>query len=351
MIHIATGNIFESAAEAIVNTVNTQGVMGKGIALQCKQNYPHNYSLYRKACLAGEVRTGRMFVVEEGDMAQPHRLIINFPTKERWQNPSQYSYIAEGLESLRAVIADRGIRSVAIPPLGCGNGGLDWPKVKAMIVEALGGTDCDITLYEPAAHIAAQERKERVRLTPARAMLLRVMADAESQGQALSEFAAEKIAYFLQKNGAEEAFRLTFNKGHYGPYSGKVRHVLRQMNGSYVMGMSDLSNRPFDEIFLTRGAAAEAQAYLALPQNRRYKEIADETAHFLDGFYTNYLLELLATISFLGDTDPRMESCATEAEASALIGEDLMEWSGRKVQLFNQENAIRLALGHIRKMC
>ena len=93
MITYTKGNIFESDTEALVNTVNTQGVMGKGLALQFKQAYPHNYSLYRKACLEGEVRVGKMFVTQDTDVIRGSRYIINFPTKQQWRKPSQYGYI------------------------------------------------------------------------------------------------------------------------------------------------------------------------------------------------------------------------------------------------------------------
>lgn len=150
MITYVTGNIFDSTAQAIVNTVNTQGVMGKGLALQFKEAYPTNYELYRKACKRGEVVTGRMFITEdEGGLFGRPRVIVNFPTKRAWRAPSEYSYIEEGLDDLRREIAARGIASIAIPPLGAGCGRLSWPRVKKMIEDALGDIDCDITIFEP----------------------------------------------------------------------------------------------------------------------------------------------------------------------------------------------------------
>lgn len=348
MISYTKGNILDSTAEALVNTVNTQGVMGKGLALQFKQSYPHNYSLYRKACLNGEVSVGKMFVTQDSDLARGVRFIINFPTKEQWRKPSQYSYIQEGLESLKKTIVDLNIQSVAIPPLGSSNGGLDWTVVKPMIVSALSDVDCDVIIYEPLDFIMEKMKKERVRLTPARAMLLSVLSDMAAEGEALSEFAAEKVAYFLQKNGARDQFRLTFKKAVYGPYSGKVRYVLNYLNGSYVMGMTGLSNHPFDEIWLTEDAGLEAMKYLSLVENRKYADIAENTKQFLRGYYSNYFLELLATISFLLDNDPGLSLEADEDKIVEIVGKDLAQWSNRKEKMFRKDEYIRLALNHLR---
>lgn len=148
MITSTTGDLLASRAEALVNTVNTVGVMGKGIALQFKRAYPQNYLLYRAACQRGEVAVGRMFITTERTLLE-EKIIVNFPTKTVWWKPSEYSYISAGLRALRDEITRRGIRSIAIPPLGAGNGGLDWQRVKPMIAEVLGDLDCEVLLYEP----------------------------------------------------------------------------------------------------------------------------------------------------------------------------------------------------------
>lgn len=347
MIQYITGDLFESNAEALVNTVNTQGVMGKGIALQFKERYPSNYRLYRDACKRHEVNVGKMFITIENELSGNRRIIINFPTKTQWRYPSQYSFISDGLKDLRKQVIERNIRSIAIPPLGSSNGGLDWNRVKPMIVDALGDLDCDIEIYEPNAKIKEKMKSERIRLTPARAMLLLVMADMLSEDENPSEFAAEKIAYFLQKFGASDQFKLTFNKGYYGPYSGKVKYVLHYLNGSYIMGMGSMSNRPFDEISLTQDAATAANEFLAKSENRKYYDIAQKTMSFLRGYYSNYLLELLATTSYLMDNDRRMSQNISQKEKVHIISTDLMQWSNRKNRMFNTERAIRLALQHI----
>ncbi len=350
MIHYITGNLFDSHAQALVNTVNTQGVMGKGIALQFKEAYPNNYLLYRKACKAGLVKTGKMFITEETELSGNVRTIVNFPTKEQWRKPSQYGYISEGLNDLRKEILSRQISSIAIPPLGSSNGGLDWDRVRPMIEEALRDLACDITIYEPSNAIKDRMKHERVKLTPARAMLISVMSDMVAEDGTPSEFAAEKIAFFLQKFGAEKQFKLDFKPGYYGPYSGKVKYVLHYLNGSYIMGMGAMSNKPFDELWLTEDAAKSANAYLAKEENKEYMQIVNNTKAFLRGYYSNYMLELLATTAFLYDTDPAMLQNESENQQIAIIGKDLAKWSNRKEQLFHKEDVIKLALHHLNEI-
>src|SRR5680860_471984 len=137
MIEPGTGNLLASEAEALVNTVNTVGVMGKGIALQFKNAYPDNFKAYAAACKRGDVVTGKMFVVETGQLGPAARIIINFPTKRHWKGKSRLEYIEAGLEDLIRVLREHKVQSVAIPPLGCGNGGLDWAVVEPKIRAAL----------------------------------------------------------------------------------------------------------------------------------------------------------------------------------------------------------------------
>ena len=154
MIQFIEGNLLESKAEALVNTVNTVGVMGKGIALQFKNQYPNNYKLYEKACKAKEIQVGKLFVTEDSSLLEGRKIIINFPTKTDWRKPSEYSYIESGLKDLVRVITTNKIQSIAIPPLGAGNGGLDWNKVKALIEHYLTNLDCEVQIFEPNAIIS-----------------------------------------------------------------------------------------------------------------------------------------------------------------------------------------------------
>lgn len=149
MITYTKGNLLDAHAEALVNAVNTVGVMGKGIALMFKERFPKNMTKYSFACKHGEVVTGRMFVTETNESSGP-KWIINFPTKQHWRNPSQMEWVEEGLQDLRRFIVENKVKSVAIPALGAGNGGLDWVEVKQKIEAALFDlTDVDIYVYEP----------------------------------------------------------------------------------------------------------------------------------------------------------------------------------------------------------
>lgn len=151
MIRYVQGNLLDAQAEVLVNAVNTVGVMGKGIALAFKQRFDLNYRLYAAACHAGEVRVGRMFVTETGEPAGP-RWIVNFPTKQHWRQPSQLAWVAAGLADLHRFIRLNGVRSIAIPALGAGLGGLAWPDVRAAIEAALADlNEVQIDVYEPLA--------------------------------------------------------------------------------------------------------------------------------------------------------------------------------------------------------
>ena len=150
MLELVTGNLLEADTEALVNTVNTEGVMGKGIALQFKKKYPDMFEAYQRACKGGLVQPGRMHVYERREMINP-RYIINFPTKRHWRSPSRIEDIKTGLTALSEEIRKRHIKSIALPPLGCGNGGLDWSEVFPAIRSSLADlTDVRLLVYPPA---------------------------------------------------------------------------------------------------------------------------------------------------------------------------------------------------------
>ena len=284
MIHYTKGNILESSAEALVNTVNLVGVMGKGIALQFKNQFPDNDKRYQKACKTGEIAIGKLFVTRQSTIFG-EKIIINFPTKNDWRKPSEYSYIQAGLDDLVRVIEEYHISSIAIPPLGAGNGGLNWVKVRGMIEQRLANLEIDITVYEPNAAIAEKMREERTPLTRARALLLYVLYDLVRHGEFVSEFSSEKVCYFLQRFGAQNLFNLKYTPQYYGPYSGKVRYVLYALNGSYIMGYSAMDKKPFEALSLV------ADAYQSVKEmvegDEELKSIADRTTAFLNGFYSD----------------------------------------------------------------
>jgi O-acetyl-ADP-ribose deacetylase (regulator of RNase III) len=339
MIHFVTGNILDSSAQALVNTVNTMGVMGKGIALQFKKQFPYNYKIYKEACENKTFKVGQLLVTEEESLIGGKKTIINFPTKTNWRLPSEYEYIEKGLVALKKVIIEKNIESVAIPPLGAGNGGLDWQRVKKMIMEALSDVHCDIYIYEPTEAIKEVLNSERVKLTPARAMLLSVLYEMVRHGEFVSEFAAEKAAYFLQRFGAGDEFKLEFKPNFYGPYSGKVRHVLYYLNGSYVMGYSAKDKKPFDELSLVMEAENEVEKFLNQIENQNHKIVSDKTKSFLKGYYSPFGLELLSTIDFI-----KTEKQKNNAEDIMM---ELEKWSDRKRTLFANPIFVNKALSNI----
>lgn len=157
MIELTCGNILKADTEALVNAVNCVGVMGKGIALQFKKAFPENFKACEAACRHGAIQPGRMFVFETGHIFNP-RYIINFPTKRHWRDRSHYADIVAGSKALVAEAHNRNIRSIAIPPLGCGLGGLDWEKVRVIIEEAFSGApDVLVKLFKPKGSSHARE--------------------------------------------------------------------------------------------------------------------------------------------------------------------------------------------------
>ena len=337
MIKYITGNILKSDAQALVNTVNTVGVMGKGIALQLKKAFPSNFKAYSEACNKKEIEIGKLFVTRDSNLETGEKIIINFPTKKDWRKPSEYSYIEEGLIDLIKIIKKYEIRSIAIPPLGAGNGGLEWERVKKRIEEKLAVLDIEIYVYEPTAQIKEFLKKERVKLTDARALLLYVLYDLVKDGEYVSEFSSEKVCYFLQKFGAEKYFKLEFIPNFYGPYSGKVRFILNVLNGSYIMGYSDMNKKPFEPLTLIADGYETVTDYVN--NNKVLKEIALKTTTFLKGFYSDFALELLSSINYIVDRDKSFDS--------EIVSQKLEEWNNRKRSMFSNPKYINISLRHL----
>jgi O-acetyl-ADP-ribose deacetylase (regulator of RNase III) len=342
MIAYITGNIFESPAQALVNTVNTGGIMGKGIALQFKKEFPKNYRDYAQACKNGALQIGQLLVVADNSLLYGTKTIINFPTKTDWRKPSEYVYIEQGLVDLVRIIKEQQLTSIAIPPLGAGNGGLDWHKVKKLMDSYLSELNCDISIYEPNAAVKEILKKERVALTPARAMLLAVLYDLVRNGEFVSEFSSEKICYFLQRFGAKDTFKLAYQANFYGPYSGKVKHVLYYLNGSYIMGYSSKDKKPFDALNLIMDAEQDVLGFLSNPQYEKERAIVQQTQAFLTGFYSDFGLELLSTLDFIAQRE--------QTHDLNLIKKNLNAWSNRKTQLFANDAFLEKGLKKLNTM-
>lgn len=339
MIKYIKGNILDSEAQALVNTVNTVGVMGKGIALQFKKAFLNNFKAYEEACKRKEIKIGKLFVTRDRNLNTGEKIIINFPTKTDWQKPSEYSYIEAGLNDLISVIKNYEIKSIAIPPLGSGNGGLEWERVKKMINDKLNSIDIEIFVFEPTSQIIEHLKKERVKLTDARALLLYVLYDLVKNGEYASEFSSEKVCYFLQKFGAKKYFNLKYEPKFYGPYSGKVRFVLNVLNGSYLMGFSDMSKKPFDPLTLISDGYKDVKKHIE--SKPELIEIAKNTICFLNGFYSDFALELLSSIDYIVTNQKTFDK--------EFVSNKLGEWSNRKSSLFSNPRYIDISINHLKK--
>lgn len=300
MIEYTSGDILKCETEAITNTVNCVGVMGRGIALQFKKAFPENFKAYAAACKGGKVVPGRMFVYETGQLTPP-RYIINFPTKRHWRGKSRMEDIEAGLEALAEVIRSRGITSIAIPSLGSGLGGLDWDEVKPRIEKALSGfPNVDVIVYEPKgapAPDAMARAREVPKMTPGRAALVglvdRYLAGLLDPYVTLLE--VHKLMYFLQEVG--EPLKLRFKAAPYGPYAENLRHVLQAVEGHLIAGYADGGDAPNKPLSLVPGALEEARAFLdQYPETRARLE---RVATLAEGFESPFGLELLSTVHWL----------------------------------------------------
>lgn len=339
MIKFLTGDLLKADAEALVNTVNTVGVMGKGIALQFKEAFPYNNKVYIQACKNNELAPGKLLAVWDTNLLYGKKLIVNFPTKTHWRQPSQYEYIEQGLKDLKTIIQINNITSIAIPPLGAGNGGLDWEKVKPMIIQELQDLSTEIQIYEPNAAIKEflqkQETKKVVELTPARAALLYSLFAFESFGEYCSLFAANKLAYFLQRMG--QNLKLDFKPHYYGPYALGVEKVLYYLNGSYIKGLEQGQARPFEPLKLDYEKWDTVNKYVQ-SMTSTDKERLHNMLMFLKNFTSELSLEILATVDFIIVEHPQY----TIDEVMNAIA----SWNTRKKELFRRESVER-AYNHL----
>lgn len=298
-IKITSGDLLQQDdADAIVNTVNCVGVMGKGIALQFRHKWPKNYEEYRAECKAGRIRPGTMFVHDSGGLIRPN-YIINFPTKDHWREKSKIAYIEDGLVDLVAQVKRLGIRSIAIPPLGCGNGGLDWNDVRPLIEAAFRELpDVEARVFEPNGAPPPKSmvvRSARPGMTAGRAAILRVLDTYRELNYGLSKIEAQKLAYFLQEAG--EPLNLQFQKHHYGPYADDLRHALTRMEGHFIRGLGDGAGD--SEIEPLEDALEEAKRFIVEHNDANLFERVTRVRDLISGFQSPYGMELLATVHWV----------------------------------------------------
>lgn len=333
MITYKIGNIFDEDIEAIVNTVNCVGIMGRGIALQFKKTFPDNFKAYKKACDLGQVLPGRMFVFEREGWVNP-KFIINFPTKRHWRGKSKLHDIEKGLVALKAEILKRGITSIAIPPLGSGLGGLNWSDVKEKIEFYLSDlSDLKIVVFEPNQNISVNEiAKERIApsMTIGRATLILLM-DRYLNGL-LDPFVTllelHKLMYFMQETGQE--LKLNYKKAQYGPYADNLRHVLNKIEGYYLSGYADGGDEPNKQISLVPCAVEDASIFIN--SNSETLSRFDKVSELVKGFESPYGLELLATVHWLKKHD-NIKSVEEVIEATYAWNERKKRFSKRQIQL------------------
>lgn len=352
MTRYTQGNLLEARAEALVNTVNTVGVMGKGIALMFRDRFADNYQRYVGACRAGEVRTGRMFVTEPHELDGP-RWIVNFPTKQHWRAPSKLEWIVEGLQDLRRFIVENGVKSIAIPPLGAGNGGLEWVDVKPHIEEALGNLEgVDVLVFEPTAKYQNVAKRSGVeKLTPARALIAELVRRYWVLGMECSLLEIQKLAWFLERSierllPGDKSLDLRFSADKYGPYAYRLSRLLDSLDGSYLHCDKRIPDAgPLDVIWFDDNRREHLQAYLIGSDAKPYAEALEATARLIDGFESPFGMELLATVDWLLDR----EGCEPTVTG---IREGLRRWPAgneaaeRKLRIFD-ERALGIALDRL----
>lgn len=343
MIDYETGDILKADVQALVNTVNCVGVMGKGIALQFKLKLPENFREYEKVCKRGDLEPGRVFVFDRGKLFeedQGPQYIINFPTKTHWRKPSKLKYIEMGMDALVEEVQQRGIESIAIPPLGCGNGGLDWEDVEATIerhMEALPGVH--VVLYPPGYEPDVDDvevETERPNMTPGRALVIKLLDIYQGSGYRHGKLEVQKLAYLLQAAGQD--LQLNYVTGKYGPYANNLNHVLQRIEGHFIEGYG--TREQDSEIRLLDGAVAEAEEEIAGDEDveRRLTRVQD----VIEGFETPFGLELLTTVLWVTQEDPWAGNSLHQ------IITRIHDWNRRKKELFTPEQ-IKVAWERLRE--
>jgi len=325
------GNLLQAETDAIVNTVNCVGFMGRGIAAQFKRAYPENFKAYETACKRKEVVPGKMFVFETGQLANP-RFIVNFPTKRHWQGKSRIEDIESGLIALVSEVKARGIKSIAIPPLGCGLGGLDWSDVRPLIERSFAMLpDVHALVFEPSDDGPSDKMattREVPKMTPGRAVLVGLFEKylAALMDPAISLLEVHKLMYFAQEAG--EPLKLKYEKAPYGPYAKNLRHVLLAIEGYMISGYGDGGDAPEKALELVPGATTDAHALLE--KNPATLERFERVSRLVEGFETSFGMELLATVHWV---------MAHEGARSPAVVDAVHTWNSRK-QMFTEQQIL-----------
>jgi O-acetyl-ADP-ribose deacetylase (regulator of RNase III)/uncharacterized protein YwgA len=323
--------MFLEPVQALVNTVNCVGIMGKGVALEFKNRWPDNYRAYKNICNAKGLKPGQMFVFDTKKLfsADGPRYLINFPTKDHWRSKSKIEYIEDGLDALCNVIREYGITSIAIPPLGCGNGGLDWAHVRPLIRDKLSSFEnVDIVLFAPKDAIDEPEfSHSKFPMTFPRALLLKALNDLERFFDgSFDRISLQKLVYFLQALGGD--FNLKFSRNLYGPYSAPLKLAYVALERHKMIKGFLSGDR---QTHVTNSGCALADDFLSNTDTNA-TEIIERLSKLVQGYESPYGLELLSSVHFLADQEGHFPV--------EKIIEEMMNWNESKRNTFN-EKAIR----------
>ncbi len=353
MMRFTQGNLLDANVDALVNTVNTVGVMGKGIALMFKDRFRDNFSAYEAACQAGEVQVGTMFVQPVSELDGP-RWIVNFPTKKHWRQPTQLPWIEAGLMDLKRVIREKGIRSIALPPLGCGNGGLEWSDVRPRIEAALADLDdVEVVVYEPTAKYQNVAKKTGVeKLTPARALIAELVRRYSVLGMECTLVETQKLAWCLERSiqrlRLPDVLDLRFQANRYGPYAQRLMHLLEGLDGSYLHCDKRLADAsPFDTIWFEESKREKVDFYLRSAEAREFLPALEATDALIDGFQSPLGMEVLATVDWLV-TREGAEPSVPGIRAGLAKWPAGAEAAARKLRVFD-DKLIQLALERLKQ--
>ena len=330
MITYTKGNLLQADVEALVNAVNTVGIMGKGIALQFKETLPENYQHYKKAAEAKQLHNGKMFTVAINKICGI-KWIINFPTKKHWRYPSKLEYIKEGLDDLLEVIKDKKISSVALPPLGCGNGGLDWQTVKSVMEQNLAMLpDVHFIVYEPseiAYEPQTNPKKKKPDLTPTRAMILYLMKNYAQLEYSLTVLETQKLVYFLGRLGDSDIGKIQFKKYLYGPYAAVLNSVLYDMDGVYLEGMKYKDVKTFDPLNVKEANYNNVEEFMTIHATNQQQDRIHKLLQMIEGFETPLSMELLATVDYV------MKNEVDNFSDLEAVIQKVHSWNPRKQQI------------------
>ena len=350
MIHYTSGNLLEANVDALVNTVNTVGVMGKGIALMFKERFPKNMTEYAKACKAKQVATGQVFVTQTDELMGP-KWIVNFPTKQHWRSKSKMEWVVDGLVDLKRFIIENNVQSIALPPLGAGNGGLNWTDVKPQIETALSDLkNVDIYIYEPTTKYSNVAKPKGVEaLTAPRALVSEMVRRYWVLGMDCSLLEIQKLAWFLQraiqKQGQNLDLNLKFKANLYGPYSNNLEHLLNALDGSYLQADKRISDSSKEDIIRFNDAKKDKISAYLNSDAKRFTPSLDKALAVIEGFESPYGLELLSTVDWVIS----QQGCQPDLASvrAAIDGWPAgPEWAARKQGIFD-DRSLQFAIERI----